>query len=82
METWRCPCCGGDKYAIENNYKICAYCKSKFKIEDLSEKTGISINKDIENLLQKCSLYPEKASKYANLILDIDPENKEAQKYL
>ena len=82
METWRCPCCGGDKYTIENNYKICAYCKSKFKIEDLSEKTGISINKDIENLLQKCSLYPEKASKYANLILDIDPENKEAQKYL
>jgi len=42
----------------------------------------ISVSSDVENLLQKCRLNPKKARKYANLILDIDPDNKEALKYL
>lgn len=83
METWRCPCCGGDRYEEKNGYRICGYCGTKFKIEeDLSDRSGISINKDIEDLLRKCAQHPERASRYANLILDIDPGNMEARKYL
>ena len=43
---------------------------------------GISLGSDIEVLLQKCRLNPKNARKYANLILDIDPDNEEALKYL
>lgn len=43
---------------------------------------GISLGNDIEVLLQKCRLNPRNARKYANLILDIDPDNEEALRYL
>ena len=47
-----------------------------------SFSSEISLGGDIELLLQKCRLDPRNARKYANLILDIDPTNKEAYKYL
>ena len=43
---------------------------------------GISLGGDIEMLLQKCRTDPKNAKKYANLILDIDPDNKKALRYL
>ena len=43
---------------------------------------GISLDSDIERLLKKCKEDPKNARKYANLILDIDPDNTEAYKYL
>lgn len=48
----------------------------------ISNSSGISLGSDIEMLLQKCRTNPRNARKYANLILDIDPDNKEALKYL
>ena len=37
---------------------------------------------DVERLLQKCRTDRRNARKYANLVLDIDPTNQEALKYL
>ncbi len=42
----------------------------------------IALDDDVARLLKKCEADPAKARKYANLILDIDPDNEEALKYL
>ncbi len=42
----------------------------------------IALDDDVQMLLIKCHNDPTQANKYANLILDIDPNNKEAIKYL
>ena len=44
--------------------------------------SSIALDDDVEHLLQKCKSDPKKARKYANLILDIDPDNEEALKYI
>ncbi len=41
---------------------------------------GISLNSDIERLLQKCRTDPKNKRKYINLILDIDPDNTDVYK--
>ena len=40
------------------------------------------LDDDVAKLLRKCRENPARARKYANLILDIDPDNPEALKYL
>ena len=42
----------------------------------------VSVSDDVERLLEKCRTDRKNARKYANLILDIDPDNEEALKYL
>jgi len=44
--------------------------------------SSIDLNDDVARLLEKCRANPRNARKYANLILDIDPDNEEALKYL
>lgn len=44
--------------------------------------SGIGLNDDVERLLEKCRTDRKNARKYANLILDIDPDNVEALKYI
>ena len=43
---------------------------------------SIGLDDDVAELLRKCRENPARARKYANLILDIDPDNPEALKYL
>jgi len=51
--------------------------------EDLAMKEStIAINDDISMLLSKCRDDPDNARRYASLILDIDPGNSEALRYL
>ena len=45
-------------------------------------KSVIALDEDVARLLKKCETDPRNAKKYANLILDIDPDNKEAMQYL
>ena len=45
-------------------------------------KQIVSLEDDVQQLLQKCKMNPANARRYANLILEIDPNNKEAMKYL
>ncbi len=51
------------------------------KLND-SVLSGIALENDISRLLSKCKEDPVNAKKYANLVLDIDPHNVEALKYV
>lgn len=44
--------------------------------------SSIALDDDVARLLEKCKSDPRNAKKYANLILDIDPDNEDALKYL
>lgn len=85
MKLVVCEKCGSNSFKEQDGYKICTFCHSKYIInkDDLPIKSSnISIDSDIDVLLQKCKNDPANARKYANLILDIDSSNEEAQKYL
>ena len=45
--------------------------------EIMPVQSQISVNSDVERLLEKCRTELWKARIYANLILDIDPGNQE-----
>jgi DNA-directed RNA polymerase subunit RPC12/RpoP len=45
-------------------------------------QSSIALDNDVTRLLEKCRTEPWNARKYANLVLDIDPHNREALKYL
>lgn len=88
LKAMECKNCGAGDLVLRGGYMVCRYCDSRFLIteEDFSSTpsadNGISLNSDIQRLLQKCRREPKNARKYANLILDIDPTNKEAKKFL
>ena len=85
MKSIECKKCGSNDFTILNGYRKCNYCGTIYQItkEDISIKeSNISINSDVQRLLQKCKTDPVNAKKYANLILDIEPNNREALKYL
>jgi len=93
MRPMICENCGASGLKVISSFLVCEYCDSKFLLttDDYMfsetrkmEKSGrgISLGSDIEMLLQKCRMNPRNARKYANLILDIDPDNKEALKYI
>ena len=91
MKELSCKACGAPGLKQKNGWWVCEYCDSKFMLssEDFdfyggksAFGSGISLGGDIERLLQKCRTDPRNARKYANLILDMDPDNEEALKYL
>lgn len=84
MKRLLCEACGANNLSSENGYIICNYCGSRYLMKEESIKTTseISIGDDVAKLLAKCKSDPKNARKYANLILDIDPLNNEAKKYL
>ena len=80
-----CPNCGSTEFIDKNEYRMCRYCNSKFEYKQEKSKKGataISLQSDIDILLQKCKDEPWNSRKYASLILDIDPTNRDALKYL
>jgi len=85
MKIEICEKCGGGEFVDRDGYRICQYCHTKYLItpEDVPKKeSSISLNNDIIMLLQKCQDDPANAYRYANLVLDMDPGNIEAIKYL
>ena len=85
MKTIQCDRCGASDFTERGEYRICNYCGTKFAITmaDLGiAESGIGLSDDIKRLLHKCKTDKKNARKYANLILDIDPDNEEALKYL
>lgn len=85
MKSVECGHCGSKELFEEDEYLICAYCQSRF-IPEVNDKplkgTVIDVQSDIQKLLMKCIEDPKNRRRYANLILDIDPSNLEAMKYL
>ena len=86
MKEEKCPNCGAMEFTYKGNVKICSFCDSKFKITEDNDfnyvDSSIALDSDIAMLLSKCKTDSRNASVYANLILDIDPTNEEAYKYL
>jgi hypothetical protein len=85
MKLVECTGCGSKELFVESGYVVCAYCRSRFspQPDDLPPKmTVIGVDLDIQLLLQKCEDDPANRHRYASLILDIDPTNHEAGKYL
>lgn len=81
MKALICEHCGGDEFIEKDGYRICRYCKSRFipsKEEKAKKSATISLNDDVERLLNKCKTDPARAKKYARLILEMDPNNIEA----
>lgn len=85
MKEIVCSNCGGKIFTEEDGYRTCRLCGSRFAIENTAaalSSTRINLGGDVEELLRKCRKDPHHAKRYANLILDLDPSNKEARKYL
>ena len=85
MKALVCSRCGAHEWKEADGYRICAYCGTRFLLseeERVRPRSEIRLSSDIERLLKKCQDNPKNASKYANLILDLDPTNDEARRYL
>ena len=98
MRALICSSCGASRWKEDGEYRVCLHCGTKFeKMLDEQRKgivssiqtiaarqvqSVIALNDDVARLLQKCKAEPKNARKYANLILDIDPTNEEAKKYI
>lgn len=80
-----CEQCGSHSFSTKDNKLICDYCSTAYSItnSDFSAKnTSIDLNDDVNRLLEKCRKDPNNAKRYASLVLDIDPSNSEATKYM
>lgn len=84
MKDSSCPNCGAISFIYKDGAKFCKYCNSRYETEEESVRKSVEISllSDIDILLEKCKADPLNAKKYAGLILDIDPTNSEAKRYL
>lgn len=85
MKSVECTRCGSSELIEDDGYVVCVYCQSRFMREIADHPptgTGIDLQSDIQALLKKCVEDPAKRRRYASLILDIDPSNSEALKYV
>lgn len=87
MKRFDCECCGSNKFFVEGGYRVCEFCGTKYQIEKtdipvVPKTSNISLNDDVQRLLQQCKTDPANAKRYAVLILEIDPVNQEAQRIL
>lgn len=85
MKIMVCEMCGGGEFVDRDGYRVCQYCFAKYLLtpEDATQKrSSIALDNDILLLLQKCRDDPANARRYASLVLDMDPGNMEAVKYL
>ena len=74
-------CCS--KFAAENDDKPIYSAIKKNTAGSLNDSnSSIALSDDVQRLLDKCKKEPLNAKRYANLILDIDPDNIEALNYL
>lgn len=95
MKAITCTQCGSNELFDDGAYVVCAYCRSRFARpagerpagerpagEATARNTVVSLQADVQALLQKCRDDPANRRRYANLVLDIDPTNPEAAAYL
>jgi DNA-directed RNA polymerase subunit RPC12/RpoP len=85
MRPISCTRCGSSELTERDGYATCDYCQSKYALDTadaLARCTTIGVMSDVEALLQKCIDDPHNRRLYANLVLDIDPTNLDALKYL
>ena len=81
----KCERCGGNETRREFDQYVCLFCRSRYTIpanEMPGRETVIAVVSDVQVLLEKCISDPRNRRRYAGLVLDIDPTNREALKYL
>jgi hypothetical protein len=84
MNVLKCTSCGSNELVEAEGVFTCPYCRSKFEPQNTngsSKESVIEMLSDLDLLLKKCESDPANRSRYINLILDIDPGNKEVKKY-
>lgn len=79
-----CSYCGSKFSGNNEDSSILDSLKNFNRISSSNKENNscISIDDDVQRLLEKCRREPRNARRYANLVLDIDPDNQEALKYL
>ena len=85
MTKLSCENCGSNELVEEKGYLVCRYCGTRHRIlpeERAAPHSTIAWKEDVAVLLQKCREDPARASKYAERILEMDPGNLEARRYL
>ena len=85
MKAFICEACGSNDFHEENGYRICNHCGTKHVITAEDQRiiqSTIDLQDDVTRLLEKCRTEPERAKKYAQRILEIDPNNTEAARIL
>ncbi len=85
MTLFICANCGSNDFREEEGYRICNHCGSKYIITAEDRRvlpSSIDLEDDVSRLLQKCKTDPERSKKYAQRILEIDPNNAEAIRIL
>ena len=85
MKSVGCKSCGSQELYKDQGYFVCVYCQSRLmsEVEDYPQMMSIiDVHSDIQMLLKKCIEDSANRRRYASLILDIDPSNVEALKYL
>lgn len=79
-----CEKCGSNELLKEGGFYVCPHCGTRFSIS-ADERTvdgHIELNEDVARLLRKCEENPQRAVKYAQLILEMDPYNEKAKSIL
>jgi len=85
MKSQNCERCGGGEFVDRDGYRICQYCNTKYLVtpDDATQKvSSIALDNDIKMLLKKCQDDPANVRRYASLVLDMDPGNVDAVKFL
>ena len=85
MVVVECKRCGSNELRQEVGVVVCVFCRTRYASDQKMAPSGkpkISISDDIADLLQKCQDDPINRRRYAGLILDLDPTNQDAIKYL
>jgi hypothetical protein len=85
MNLISCQRCGSNELMEVGDFFVCDFCQSKYEPQPDSRapaETTISLNADVERLLEMCRLEPHNRHRYASLALDIDPFNTIARQYL
>ena len=80
---WCCDFCDSKFPATKDEQSIYSKQGTNYTLgKHGAVSSQIGVSDDVERLLEKCRTDRKNARKYANLILDIDPDNEEALKYL
>lgn len=84
LSSVECARCGSNELTEVDGYLQCVYCQSRYEIGSKQVSlpaTSIGLAADIEALLEKCEDDPANRERYIRMILNIDPSNKEVQRF-
>lgn len=85
LSSVSCTRCGSNEMTEIDGFMQCSYCQSRFEIsprKGVAPDTSIGLASDIEVLLRKCEDDPANRQRYVQMILNIDPLNREVQRFV